>query len=357
MLKRQPEAGAAARASICARFPGSQFTPDAVYWLGRLSEEGGRSGRWRAATTRNCRNVFRRIILPHAARRLNALGDGPRPNKSDGAGRDSARVSRIARLGDTIPAAAADRQARADALRSIGFDASAELELRAGYAATGEARLLLEAARGSAEHARTHSARRSSPCARFTRSSNARAVRRKSASRGLAGRLCACPSNLRFVALVERQADVEPMLSRRADSPGVGLRARGAIARRTLSGLMQLLPQTARRFAKQVKVRYSQARARQAGLQYSLGTIYFAGLVAQFRQRFNLRSLPTMPEKIAWLAWTARGRPIVSRPNLWIPFLSRKRASTWKSFLATRKFIVSYTGRNPCEARRMNPVK
>ena len=42
------------------------------------------------------------------------------------------------------------RHARADALRSIGFDASAELELRAGYAATGEPRLLLEAAQAAA---------------------------------------------------------------------------------------------------------------------------------------------------------------------------------------------------------------
>ena len=49
-------------------------------------------------------------------------------------------------LGDTIPAAAAERQARADALRSIAFDSSAELELRAAYAATHEPRLLLEAA-------------------------------------------------------------------------------------------------------------------------------------------------------------------------------------------------------------------
>ncbi len=41
------------------------------------------------------------------------------------------------------------RQARADALRSIAFDASAELELRAAYAATGEPRLLLEAAQAA----------------------------------------------------------------------------------------------------------------------------------------------------------------------------------------------------------------
>ena len=41
-------------------------------------------------------------------------------------------------------------QARADALRSIAFDSSAELELRAAYTATGEPRLLLEAAQEAA---------------------------------------------------------------------------------------------------------------------------------------------------------------------------------------------------------------
>src|SRR5579864_7783808 len=58
-------------------------------------------------------------------------------------------VPPAAPLGNSIPPAAADRQARADALRSIAFDSSAELELRAAYAATGEPRLLLEAAQAS----------------------------------------------------------------------------------------------------------------------------------------------------------------------------------------------------------------
>ena len=62
---------------------------------------------------------------------------------------DSARF-RGAEAGWTDSARRSGRQARADALRSIAFDASAELELRAGYAATGEPRLLLEAAQAAA---------------------------------------------------------------------------------------------------------------------------------------------------------------------------------------------------------------
>ena len=125
------------------RFPGSQFTPDALYWLGRLAEEAD-NPRWRARTTESCRRATRRIILQtlprrataHLARRIadpDVLATIPpfRPALP---------------LGDTIPAAAANRQARADALRSIASILRRELELRAAYAATGEPRLLLEVA-------------------------------------------------------------------------------------------------------------------------------------------------------------------------------------------------------------------
>ena len=76
---------------------------------------------------------------------MRALGPGP-ASDADVLAIDSSCACLALPLGDTIPAAAANRQMRADALRSIAFDASAELELRAAYAATGEPRLLLEAA-------------------------------------------------------------------------------------------------------------------------------------------------------------------------------------------------------------------
>ncbi len=112
----------------------------------RKKQESRRS---RAVTTRNWRSAIRRIIFrPRLRRELRAVGAGP-VEKSDVL--DSIPpVAAIPKLDGPIPLAAVGRQARADALRSIGFDASAELELRAGYAATGEPRLLLEAAQSAA---------------------------------------------------------------------------------------------------------------------------------------------------------------------------------------------------------------
>ncbi len=121
-------------------------------------------------------------------------------------------------------------------------------------------------------------------------------------------------------------------------------------------GLMQLLPKTARRFAKQAKVRYSTPMLFEPDYNIHIGTIYFAGLQRRFRQR-RIGAGCLQCRRRSRRVLDQRARAIASRPSLWIPFRSRKRASTWKSLRATPIFIVSYTGRNPCEARRMNPVK
>ena len=50
VLKRAPE-GAELLQEHLRRFPGSAYTPDALYWLGRLAEEAGVAGRRAAITT------------------------------------------------------------------------------------------------------------------------------------------------------------------------------------------------------------------------------------------------------------------------------------------------------------------
>jgi tetratricopeptide (TPR) repeat protein len=143
ILKRQPNASGDL-ADHLRRFPGSQFSPDALYWLGRLSEEAGKSALARTYYAKLLGRYPQNYFAVTAAKRLRVLGPG--------AGADADFLAMIPPLppalplGDSIPAAATSRQTRADALRSIGFDASAELELRAAFASTGEPRLLLEAA-------------------------------------------------------------------------------------------------------------------------------------------------------------------------------------------------------------------
>ena len=108
------------------------------------------SGPARASLLREIGGALSRktIFRLRLSARVRALGPGPADIPDVLA--SIPPVSPIPKLDGPIPLAAVGRQARADALRSIAFDASAELELRAGYAATGEPRLLLEAAQAAA---------------------------------------------------------------------------------------------------------------------------------------------------------------------------------------------------------------
>ena len=143
VLKRQPEASADL-AEHLRRFPGSQFSPDALYWLGRLAEEAGNSALARTYYAKLLERFPQNYFATTAAKRLRALGPGA-GSRCGHSCNDSARATRVAArryhpCGRCEPPGAR----RCAALDR--FDASAELELRAAFAATGEPRLLLEAA-------------------------------------------------------------------------------------------------------------------------------------------------------------------------------------------------------------------
>jgi soluble lytic murein transglycosylase len=168
------------------------------------------------------------------------------------------------------------RQARADALRSIAFDASAELELRAAYAETGEPRLLLEAAQAAVDAghcgAATVTVRQIYPQLESHRLLDVprpvwltayalpfeSSIRRWSVKSGLDPMLVA--------GLIHQESAFEPEARSGANA----------------LGLMQLLPQTARRLAKQARIRYSQQHLFDPDYNVRLGTIYVAGLEKQF---------------------------------------------------------------------------
>jgi soluble lytic murein transglycosylase len=273
VLKRQPNA-AADLAEHLRRFPGSQFSPDAVYWLGRLSEEAGNFALARTYYAKLLERFPQNYFAVTAAKRLRALGPGE--------GTDADILTTIPpvppalRLGDSIPAAAASRQTRADALRSIGFDASAELELRAAFASTGEPRLLLEAAQEavSAGHvgAAIATVRQIYPQLEWRPFTQV--------PREVWLTAYAMPYESSIVAR-STTAGVDPMLTaglirqESAYDPEAHSHANAF-------GLMQLLPKTARRFAKQAKVRYSTPMLFEPDYNIHIGTIYFAGLQRSF---------------------------------------------------------------------------
>jgi peptidoglycan lytic transglycosylase len=273
ILKRQPEA-AADLADHLRRFPGSQFSPDALYWLGRLSEEAGNSALARTYYAKLLERFPQNYFASAAVKRLRALGPGP--------GADADILATIPPvppalpLGATIPAAAAGRQMRADALRSIGFDASAELELHAAYAATGEPRLLLEAAQEALNAGHIGAAIVTvrqiypqlewRPFAQVPREVWLTAYAMPFESSIVARSTTAGVDPMLTAGLIRQESAYDPEAHSHANA----------------FGLMQLLPKTARRFAKQAKVRYSTPMLFEPDYNIHIGTIYFAGLQRNF---------------------------------------------------------------------------
>jgi soluble lytic murein transglycosylase len=273
VLKRQPDSAELLEQHL-RRFPGSSYTPDALYWLGRLAEEAGISALARSYYTKLADRYPQNYFQTMASPRLHALGSGPM-QVSDVLS-VIPPVTAIPKLDDAIPPAAARQQARADALRTIAFDASAELELRAGYATTGEPRLLLEAAEAALTAGHYPAAivtvrqlfpqLESQPFANVPREvwMLAYALPYENSIRRWSAQAAIDPMSV--AGLIRQESAFES----------------DARSGKNAIGLMQLIPPTARRLAKQQKIHYSQARLSDPDYNVRLGTVYFAGLQKQF---------------------------------------------------------------------------
>jgi soluble lytic murein transglycosylase len=273
VLKRQPDASELLIDHI-RRFSGSTFVPDALYWLGRLAEESGNPALARAYYEKLQSRFPQNYFSSTASARLKALGQGPLGEASVLASIQPLPPALM--IGATIPAAAANRQARAEALRSIGFDASAELELRAAYTATGEPRLLLEAAQEAANAGHVGVAivtvRQIYPQLEWRRFEDVP----------------------REVWLTAYAMPFQPSIVSRSNAVGLDPMLTAGLIRQESAyqpdahsvanafGLMQLLPKTARRYAKQAKIRYSTPMLFEPDYNIHLGTIYLAGLRRDF---------------------------------------------------------------------------
>jgi soluble lytic murein transglycosylase len=273
VLKRQPEA-ALFLSEHLRLYPGSPYTPDALYWLGRLAEEAGNGGLARAYYEKLRSRYSQNYFTALAVARLGKISAGMETDPDVLASVPS--IPAVPPMSDTIPPAAAGRQERADALRSIAFDSSAELELRAAYAATGEPRLLLEAAQeavaagqygmGFVAIRQLYPQLEARPFGQVPRE------------------VWATAYPLPYEDSIERwsaKAGLDPMLTAgliRQESAFLPEARSGANA----IGLMQLLPKTARRVAGSAKVRYSHALLFDPDYNVHLGTIYFSDLRKDF---------------------------------------------------------------------------
>ncbi len=255
------------------KFPGSPYSSDALYWLGRLAEEAENAPLARAYFEKLQERFPQNYFSILAAARMKKIGRGDVADAPVLA--TIPAVPTVKSLG-TIPAAAATRKARADALRSIAFDSSAELELRAAYAMTGEPRLLLEAAQEAANAGHVGVAivtirqmypqLESRPFAEVPREV------------WLASYALPYLPSIRQHAA---QAGVDPMLTAGLIRQESAFQP-DAHSNMNAYGLMQLEPKTARTLAKRAKVRYSTAALFDPDFNIRIGTIYLAGLRASY---------------------------------------------------------------------------
>lgn len=273
MLARQPNATELLEQHL-RNYPGSPYLADALYWLGRLAQEAGAQplarSYYQKLADRYTQNYFGLL----GAERLRELGPGP-TRASDVLGVIPPAPDPPA-LNGKIPPAVAGLKARADALRSIAFDSSAELELRAAYASTGEPRLLFEAAQEAAAAGQYGAA-----------IVTVRQIFPQLESEALSD----IP---REVWLTAYALPYESTISRWSRKNGLDpllvaglVRQESAFNPDALSvsdavGLMQLLPKTARQVAHEQRLRYSRVRLNDPDYNVRLGTAYFASLEKQF---------------------------------------------------------------------------
>lgn len=273
VLERKPEA-AALLADHLRRYPGSLFTPDALYWLGRLAEESGNIGLARSYYEKLQARFPENYFSEQAARRTAKLP--PHPAVTVDVLASIPPAPPVQPIGTMIPGAAAERQERADALASIAFDSSAELELKAGYAATREPLLLLEAAQAAVDAG--HYGIAIVTVRQIVPQLESRAFREVPVDVWkVAYPLPFQDSILKWSA----RNGVDPMLTsglikqESAFSPDARSVADAV-------GLMQLLPKTARKVARESRIGYSQQRLSDPDYNIHLGTIYFSGLLKTF---------------------------------------------------------------------------
>ena len=273
VLKRDSDASQLLTEHI-RRYPTSPYVPDALYWLGRLAEESGDAAVARSYYDKLVERFPENYFAMAAEKRLDKMGGGMEGDPDVLALIPPAPA--IPKVGKVISEDAADWLERAEALRSIAFDSSAELELRAAYEATGERRLLLEAAKEAvaAEHVgaaivavrEVYPQLESHPFDEIPldvwKTAYAlpyrESIRRWSAHAGV--------DPLLVAGLMRQESAFEKTAHSDANA----------------FGLMQLIPETGRRMAHMNRLRYSEARLFDPDYNIRLGTYYLSQLEKQF---------------------------------------------------------------------------
>ncbi len=269
-LERQPYADD--KISVFLRkYPVAPAAVNALYWLGRSAERGGNPAHARAYYAKAVERFPTSYFAEYAAMHLEKLGTGEQDPVDFLAQIPPAPPLRT--FYEPIAPNVADRWNRAQALRTIAFDASAELELKAAFAATASPRFMVEAAQAAFDqgHFATGMAYGRMAIANF----DARAFND-------------VPANVWKVLF---PLPYETTLRREAERDNFDAMFAAGLIRQESTfqadsvshanaiGLMQILPKEGRRLAKERKVHYSKNSLFDPTVNIELGMVDIADLV------------------------------------------------------------------------------
>ncbi len=272
-LERQPDAETQLE-EFLRQYPTSTFVVDALYWLGRVNERANQTQRASAFYTEAKQRFPQTYFGRLASERLLAIG--PQAAAPVDFFSQIPPATPLDSFNTPLPEAAHDAWLKAQALESIGFDSSAELELRAAYTATRAPQLLLAAAQAAVAAGQY---------------AVGIVAMRQLVPQLEARRFDEVPVDAWRVAYpmpyrdsLEREAlrtQLDPMLV-------AGLiRQESAFNHQAVSsaaavGLMQIEPSTGARLARGLRVRYSRARLFDPDYNIRLGTVYLSGLLESY---------------------------------------------------------------------------
>ncbi len=279
------------------KYPTSANAPDALYWLGRNAERSGNPGHARSYFRIDAERFPQTYFGHAAALRLDKLGPARKRTRRIFWPRYLLR-SRLRSFDEPVPAPALERWNRAQALRAIAFDASAEQELKSAFFATGSPRLLLEAAQAAFDQG--HFAAGMAYGRLIVPSFDSR-------------KFSDVPMNvwktlypLPYEAALRREAErnnFDPMIAAGLIRQESTFQA-DIVSHANAVGLMQVLPKTARLLAKQLKVRYVKTKLFDPDYNLQLGMLYIAGLLrATGAPEYALAAFNAGEDRIA--AWRA----------------------------------------------------
>lgn len=272
-LDHQPDADERLT-NFLVKHPTSANAVDALYWLGRSAERAGNVAHAGSFYSKAVERFPETYFGIAAAAHLAKLGPGEE-NPVDFLEKIPPAPA-LRPFDEAIPVAAEERWQRAQALRAIAFDSSAEQELKNAYFASPTPRFLLEAAQAAFDQGHFGAGMS------YARSAVPNADARKFSDLPVEVWKALFP--LPYEAAIRREAaknDFDPMFAAGLIRQESTFQP-DAVSHANAIGLMQVEPKTGRLLARQLKVRYVKNKLFDPDYNIELGMVYIANLVQQF---------------------------------------------------------------------------